>query len=135
MNLPKREKSCIYVVGVEKVTERAQSDNVVLLIHVVFSCLNAHISHVAPASVGLQKEIVTERGNYMIKRWQDDELLDLAEDHRLKLGILITIDKDNTITMAIRQHRDVKSPKIDALVMRVADIMYGDLKTANTLPI
>lgn len=123
------------MVGVEKVKEKALSDNVVLLIHVVFSCPNAHILHVAHVSVGLQREIVTERGNYMIKRWQDDELLDLAEDHRLKLGILITIDKDNTITMAIRQHRDVKSPKIDALVMRVADIMYGDLKTANTLPI
>lgn len=71
----------------------------------------------------------------MSMRWEDEELLDLIEDHDLNVGILITVDKDNVLSMSVRRRDGLQSPAAEVLIARIADILFRGSNTVNKLPI
>jgi hypothetical protein len=70
-----------------------------------------------------------------MKRWQDDELLDIFEDHNLKVGILITVDKDEVLSMSVRRREYLESKSSDALIGLIFDVLFRSKTTVNKLPI
>lgn len=71
----------------------------------------------------------------MNMRWEDDELIDIVEDHKLNVGILITVDKDNVLSMTVRRRADLKSPAAEMMISRIADLLFRGSSVANKLPI
>jgi len=71
----------------------------------------------------------------MKSRWEDEELYDLVDDHDLNVGILITVDKDNVLSMTVRRRKDLQSPAAEVLIRRIADILFNGSHTVNKLPI
>lgn len=71
----------------------------------------------------------------MKSRWEDEELYDLVDDHDLNVGILITVDKDNVLSMTVRRRKDLQSPAAEVLIRRIADILFKGSHAVNKLPI
>lgn len=71
----------------------------------------------------------------MKSRWEDEELYELVDDHDLNVGILITVDKDNVLSMTVRRRKDLQSPAAEVLIRRIADILFKGSNTVNKLPI
>lgn len=71
----------------------------------------------------------------MKSRWEDEELYDLVDDHDLNVGILITVDKDNVLSMTVRRRKDLQSPAAEVLIRSIADILFNGSHTVNKLPI
>jgi hypothetical protein len=71
----------------------------------------------------------------MAMSWEDEELLDLVEDHDLNVGILITVDKDNALSMTVRRRADLQSPAAEIMISRLAELLFRGSPTINKLPI
>lgn len=71
----------------------------------------------------------------MSMRWEDEELLDLVEDHDLNVGILITVDKDNVLSMSVRRRDGLQSPATEAMISLIAEKLFSGARVINKLPI